>query len=570
MLNYLRNESSFEFNRLNNETNRIREVARRPNPTRTVSAEDFVYCPNCLASLRKPTFAVHHKKCPGISVNGRKTPQQAAKKLADDCRPKISENLRHILSVLDTNEVGNHAKLDELIIIYGNLLAVQYKPERNYDMVRQRFRILARLVLEAKTNNHNIYDLKTLIHPNNFDDCLKAVDQVAGLSEDGESFKSPATAAAIGTLLNDVSNLLICEHSKVGDKLQKENVKDFQRLLKRRWNAHVSKKVRETQQQNRRKKKVELPALEDVTCLMTFLKNKQINALNDLKEKFSIVADHLGHDIRIHKEFYQIQDIAQEIVQMLGVLETACGNSGEYNNNDISNQGENSDKEASDNETTNYKQVSKVTASTMDSQAPEASKYNDENEISNKNFLDENTCVPWKRVKTAWQITSRSRKIDLNTPAKKKKKRGPNDLLPVEEFFTKLPSLKHPSGYQLVQLDFDNEYPDAGKLSIEKLDQLIHKLQVLKASNDHGTLHKWEGDINNLKKSIISDRTNDDVKTACKIKLLAFLMPPHGRANRTNKTTVADVYSSMIMHVQTAEAVDEAIAKRSRKLKSLN
>lgn len=129
MLNFLRNEGSFEFNRLSNETNRPREVSRRPNPVHTVDASDYVYCPNCLASIRKLTFVVHLKKCTGKPINGRKTPQQAAKKLADDCHHKISKNLRHILSVLETDEVGKHAKLDELIILYGNLLAVKYKPK---------------------------------------------------------------------------------------------------------------------------------------------------------------------------------------------------------------------------------------------------------------------------------------------------------------------------------------------------------------------------------------------------------------------------------------------------------
>lgn len=270
MLNYLRNEGTFKANRFGTEKDRLREVSRRPNIEKMVSASDFLYCPNCLASIRRSTFAVHLKACTGKAINGRKTPQQAARKLADDCHPRISKSLRHILSVLDPDKIGKFAKLDELIIIYGNLLAVEYKPERNYDMVRQRLRLLARLVLAANSLNAGIEQLKTLIHPKNFDTCLEAVNLVAGLNADGTSYHAPATAAALGTLLNDVSNVLICEYLKETEREEKEDVKDFQRLLNRSWNAKVSKRVRETQQKNRRQTVVELPTLDDVMCLMTF------------------------------------------------------------------------------------------------------------------------------------------------------------------------------------------------------------------------------------------------------------------------------------------------------------
>lgn len=188
-------------------------------------------------------------------------------------------------------------------------------------MVRQRLRILARLVLAARMKNRDIDDLKSLILQNNFDACLAAVDHVAGLSEDGESFKSPATAAAIGTLLNDVSNLLICETLKVGDKIRKENVRDFQRLLKRSWKAHVSKRVHETQQQNRRKKKIELPILEDVICLMKFLKNKQTVALDGLKIKFSVLAwEELSKSTLLIIQSYSSKERLRELLLRISKL----------------------------------------------------------------------------------------------------------------------------------------------------------------------------------------------------------------------------------------------------------
>ncbi|KAF7987574.1 hypothetical protein HCN44_003437 [Aphidius gifuensis] len=195
----------------------------------------------------------------------------------------------------------------------------------------------------------------------------------------------------------------------------------------------------------------------------------------------------------------------------------------------------------------------------------------DQNIIENKNFLDEDTCDPWERVEAAWLITRTIREKDLHkSQPKKKSKRGPDDALPLEIFLNKWPSLKHPSGYKLVQLDFNARYPDAGELTEAKLDQLINKLQVLKETKGGGDKNKWKEDINNRKMKIVSNETDFDVKIASKIKLLSFLMPPHDRANKLIKTTVVDVHKSMILHVQTADAINNAIMTRSRMLKSLN
>lgn len=102
-----------------------------------------------------------------------------------------------------------------------------------------------------------------------------------------------------------------------------------------------------------------------------------LESFNSKNIKRSVVADHLGHDIRIHKEFYQLQDIAKEIVTMSGVLETACGNNDKNNNNSISNNGDYStDEEDSDNEIPNDRPLVEVNAPCMDLQTPETSRHN--------------------------------------------------------------------------------------------------------------------------------------------------------------------------------------------------
>lgn len=97
--------------------------------------------------------------------------------------------------------------------------------------------------------------------------------------------------------------------------------------------------------------------------------------LNNVKR--ATVADHLGHDIQIHKNFYQVQNVAKEIVEMSQVLEVACGGKRtNINNNPGTSTAERmNDTDESEDETDNAdvnRTVPEITSYVPENESPQA------------------------------------------------------------------------------------------------------------------------------------------------------------------------------------------------------
>ncbi|KAF7990522.1 hypothetical protein HCN44_000327 [Aphidius gifuensis] len=189
-----------------------------------------------------------------------------------------------------------------------------------------------------------------------------------------------------------------------------------------------------------------------------------------------------------------------------------------------------------------------------------------------KDFLDSSPCddLQWKKIKRAWKKTSQLRKIDLKKiveRAKKRSKKIKEQLVPTEEFLKNWPILSCANGHKLIDIDFKLFFPEANIITEEKLNELIYKLDVLNSKKKSKYKKKWETEINVLKQ--LFNNTNVDTKISAYIRILPFLLPPHGRANMKNKTTVVDVEESIILFARNNDEMKVIIQKRSQKLKKL-
>lgn len=73
--------------------------------------------------------------------------------------------------------------------------------------------------------------ISLLYYPRVYDDCISAINIVAGYDKEKNMCKTPAVAANLSTLLKHVGNLLITEYIKT-DALEKNKlVKDFLKLI---------------------------------------------------------------------------------------------------------------------------------------------------------------------------------------------------------------------------------------------------------------------------------------------------------------------------------------------------
>lgn len=110
-------------------------------------------------------------------------------------------------------------------------MLLSIKHNTNTIWFAQWLHLLGRFLLALKNINKNIDDFKSLYHSRIYDDCISAINIVAGYNYENNIYKTPAVAVNLATLLKYVGNLLITEYIKTEDSERKKLVKDFLKLL---------------------------------------------------------------------------------------------------------------------------------------------------------------------------------------------------------------------------------------------------------------------------------------------------------------------------------------------------
>jgi hypothetical protein len=203
----------------------------------------------------------------------------------------IHNNASHVLKnvvfpILRDDLVTRSIRYDQLLITYGNKLAVKYKHLHQHDMIRSRLRLLGRFWLTMKKFNKELEQFSSIYDPLYYDNCIKSVQEIAQLDKDSNIYKAPATASSLGTLLKQVGNLFITERIKIHDYKQKENAENFLKILQEDYGTTINKVVEETQAQKRRQKKIILPSMDDIKKLYNYLIQKRKTAYDQLKQEF--------------------------------------------------------------------------------------------------------------------------------------------------------------------------------------------------------------------------------------------------------------------------------------------
>lgn len=153
--------------------------------------------------------------------------------------------------VLREDNITRAIRYDDLIILYGNKLCIKYKPQHQHEMIRARLRLIGRFLLALRDINKDISDFKSLYHPKRYDDCVSAINVVAGYDENEKMCRAPAVAANLSTLLKHIDNILIAEYIKQ-EETEKKAVKDFIKLLTVDIVTSVNTTVTETQSTKKR------------------------------------------------------------------------------------------------------------------------------------------------------------------------------------------------------------------------------------------------------------------------------------------------------------------------------
>lgn len=178
-------------------------------------------------------------------------------------------------------------RYDELIIKYANELTEKYTVHHQDDLIRSELRLLGRFLIEVKSLNTSITELKDIFKPNLFDVCVEALRKTAHWDDSLIWFRTPAVAQHLTTLIKKCGKTQQAEFIKTQSEEAIKQLKYFLEL----WDEDirfVNKNALDDQCTQKRSKKVQLPLKDDIKKLYLFLKNKMLDAIRELENEFSL------------------------------------------------------------------------------------------------------------------------------------------------------------------------------------------------------------------------------------------------------------------------------------------
>lgn len=287
IIDSIKKQSQFAFN-----TNSILNdgeliVCRRPNQNKK-TATDYQVCQHCKGFFSKTNLRHHAKKCFSYCGTKNRTLFVTGKKVLGRIHSEASNILRNeIFPVLREDDVVRNIRYDRLIILYGNKMCSKYRLHHQQEMIRANLRLLGRFLVALKDKNRDILEFADMYDPQYYDIAVSGINVVAGFNEISNTFEAPSTAYNLGSLIKKICYIYISDCIKQKKALEKQNAEDFLKLLIEDIPVSVNKAVLETQTQQYRRKKVDLPKQQDIQKLNNFLKNKRNMALDQLKLTFT-------------------------------------------------------------------------------------------------------------------------------------------------------------------------------------------------------------------------------------------------------------------------------------------
>lgn len=284
----IRRKGEFKYNTSQDLNDGKLHVVRRPNIGFTKTANEYGVCIKCHEFFSKNTLRNHVRKCANVASSKNRTTTVLGRAILGRINKVASQTLKKVVfPVLREDTITHLIRYDTLLIQYGNKLCMKYKLQHQHDMVRNRLRTLGRFLKALKEINNEISNFASLYQPKYYDDCIKAVYEVARYNPETEKFDAASTAFQLGTLLKEVGELWKSQCIKNHDSATKLLVEDFLSLRKEDFSHSVNKTVMETRACIARQKVEIAPSITDIRKLYDYVNNMRRTAYDSLKTKFS-------------------------------------------------------------------------------------------------------------------------------------------------------------------------------------------------------------------------------------------------------------------------------------------
>ncbi|XP_039302307.1 uncharacterized protein LOC105204461 isoform X3 [Solenopsis invicta] len=259
-------------------------VCRRPTESGKKTACDFICCTGCKGFFSKSNIRQHFRKCTQRCVERSVNKLGRIQDRIHECANSILRN--EVFPVLREDDIIRLIRYDELLITYGNKLCVKLT-EHHHDLIRSRLRLLGRFLQTLQEINKNVTDFYSIYHPSIYDDCITAINQLAGFNTNIKIYTAPSVASTLCPLLREVGNLGIAECIKHNKLEKKINIENFLKLYQDDFHTIVNKNVRKSIVQAKRNRLRQLLSSDDVKLLHNFLQTNRRLAFQQLKDAFT-------------------------------------------------------------------------------------------------------------------------------------------------------------------------------------------------------------------------------------------------------------------------------------------
>lgn len=232
-----------------------------PKQADLVLPRDYIFCAKCEGLYTKKNISLHVlQRCKlrdSDEIANRATLYMSATKTADVRLKNVSSAVRLMVSQLrKSSQITSAIKKDQLILYIGHIYLLRKNSDDSNAHIRERMRVLAKLVLRAGKGS-----LKELLLPRNYD---LLCDTVLELFTPSEKQK---TGYYIATALKLLRGIAIRESSAV---LQKE-IENTISLHTDEWNHRVGRLARMQLDKHQFQKVDILPISRDVLTISQHL-----------------------------------------------------------------------------------------------------------------------------------------------------------------------------------------------------------------------------------------------------------------------------------------------------------
>lgn len=291
IIDAIRKKGDYLHNTVKSYNTGILILPRRRQDNSTNTSEDYTCCKLCKGFFPQQTIRFHVSNCQEDRNKVARDILISGRRVTGYIHALANDKLRnHVFPVLRDDDISRSIRYDELLIKFANKLTEKYTLNHQHDMIRAQLRLLGRLKLEIISHNDKISDFQEIFKPQNFELVIKSLRAVANWDNATMSFKTPAVAQNLVTLITKCCKKFRTECIKIQDEQSKKLAEDFLLLWQEDVPVMINKKAQEDLTNNKRLKKVVLPSKEDIKLLYDYLIKESATCLAILEDEFNFEA----------------------------------------------------------------------------------------------------------------------------------------------------------------------------------------------------------------------------------------------------------------------------------------